>query len=129
MPLINVLLVLIVVGVLLWLVNTYIPMDRKIKNILNDTATLSDAPNSEEGEEITNISMKNITSSATKLVLLYIVFILGMLATFAVVWGIIHDSVNELTIAIVTSFTGIVGVVIGHYFNKPGDPTLPGGGK
>ncbi len=35
MPLINVLIVLIVVGVLLWLVNTYIPMDRKIKNILN----------------------------------------------------------------------------------------------
>jgi hypothetical protein len=28
-------IVLIVVGVLLWLVNTYIPMDRKIKNILN----------------------------------------------------------------------------------------------
>jgi hypothetical protein len=27
--------VLLVVGVLLWLVNTYIPMDRKIKNILN----------------------------------------------------------------------------------------------
>jgi hypothetical protein len=26
---------LLVVGVLLWLVNTYIPMDRKIKNILN----------------------------------------------------------------------------------------------
>ena len=35
MPLTNLLLVLIVVGVLLWLVNTYIPMDRKIKNILN----------------------------------------------------------------------------------------------
>jgi hypothetical protein len=31
----NVLITLIVVGVLLWLVNTYIPMDRKIKNILN----------------------------------------------------------------------------------------------
>jgi hypothetical protein len=28
-------IVLTVVGVLLWLVNTYIPMDRKIKNILN----------------------------------------------------------------------------------------------
>jgi hypothetical protein len=27
--------VLIVVGVLLWLVNNYIPMDRKIKSILN----------------------------------------------------------------------------------------------
>ena len=35
MPLINVVIVLIVVGVLLWLVNSYIPMDRKIKNILN----------------------------------------------------------------------------------------------
>lgn len=35
MPLLTVLLVLIVVGVVLWLVNTYIPMDRKIKNILN----------------------------------------------------------------------------------------------
>ena len=35
MPLINVVVTLIVVGVLLWLVNTYIPMDGKIKNILN----------------------------------------------------------------------------------------------
>ena len=35
MSLVSVLLVLIVVGVILWLVNTYIPMDRKIKNILN----------------------------------------------------------------------------------------------
>ena len=35
MPLINLLLVLVVVGVVLWLVNTYIPMDPKIKTILN----------------------------------------------------------------------------------------------
>jgi hypothetical protein len=35
MSLINLVIVLIVVGVLLWLVNTYIPMDRKIKSILN----------------------------------------------------------------------------------------------
>jgi uncharacterized protein YhhL (DUF1145 family) len=35
MPLINLVVVLIVVGVLLWLVNTYIPMDSKIKQILN----------------------------------------------------------------------------------------------
>jgi hypothetical protein len=35
MPLLTVLLVLVVAGVILWLVNTYIPMDRKIKNILN----------------------------------------------------------------------------------------------
>ena len=35
MSLINLVVVLIIVGVLLWLVNAYIPMDRKIKNILN----------------------------------------------------------------------------------------------
>jgi hypothetical protein len=35
MPLISLVITLIVVGVLLWLVNTYIPMDGKIKKILN----------------------------------------------------------------------------------------------
>jgi hypothetical protein len=35
MPLIYIVGLLIVVGVLLWLVNTYIPMDSKIKGILN----------------------------------------------------------------------------------------------
>ena len=35
MSLVSVLLVLIVVGVLLWLVNNYIPMDRAIRGILN----------------------------------------------------------------------------------------------
>jgi hypothetical protein len=35
MSLISVVVVLIVVGVLLWLVNTYIPMDNKIKTIIN----------------------------------------------------------------------------------------------
>jgi hypothetical protein len=35
MPLINLFVTLIVVGVLLWLVNNYVPMDSKIKSILN----------------------------------------------------------------------------------------------
>lgn len=35
MPLLQIALSLIVVGVLLWLVNTYIPMARSIKSILN----------------------------------------------------------------------------------------------
>ena len=33
--LINIIIVLIIVGVLLWLINNYIPMDCKIKSILN----------------------------------------------------------------------------------------------
>ena len=35
MPLVQVLLVLVVVGVLLWLINSYIPMAGSIKMILN----------------------------------------------------------------------------------------------
>ena len=35
MPLVNVVVTLIVVGILLWLINTYIPMDAKIKQLLN----------------------------------------------------------------------------------------------
>ena len=35
MSLIGVILTLVVVGVLLWLLNNYIPMDGKIKRILN----------------------------------------------------------------------------------------------
>jgi hypothetical protein len=35
MPLIQIILILIVIGVLLWLVNTYIPMAGPIKSILN----------------------------------------------------------------------------------------------
>ncbi len=35
MPLVTVVIYLVVVGVLLWLVNNYIPMDRKIKQIIN----------------------------------------------------------------------------------------------
>ncbi len=41
MPLINVIIVLMVVGVLLWLVNTYLPMDRKIKSILNGVVVIA----------------------------------------------------------------------------------------
>lgn len=35
MPLLTLLLAIIIVGVLLWVVNTYIPMDRKTKKIFN----------------------------------------------------------------------------------------------
>ena len=35
MPILTIVIVLIVVGLLLYLINNYIPMDRKIKSILN----------------------------------------------------------------------------------------------
>jgi hypothetical protein len=41
MSLISLAIVLIIVGVLLWLVNTYIPMDAKIKKILNAVVVIA----------------------------------------------------------------------------------------
>ncbi|MBW8331572.1 MAG: hypothetical protein K0M40_06120 [Prolixibacteraceae bacterium] len=35
MPLLTVLLIIIIIGVVLWLINSFIPMDRKIKQIFN----------------------------------------------------------------------------------------------
>ena len=35
MPLLTILIVLVFTGLALWLINTYIPMDHKIKTILN----------------------------------------------------------------------------------------------
>jgi undecaprenyl pyrophosphate phosphatase UppP len=35
MPLIHIVLVLIVVGVLMWLINSFIPMEPRIKGLLN----------------------------------------------------------------------------------------------
>ena len=40
MPLIQLVIVLIVLGVLLWAINTYIPMDATIKKILNVVVVL-----------------------------------------------------------------------------------------
>ncbi len=41
MPLMTIIIVLLVVCVLLWLVNNYIPMDGKIKNILNAVVVIA----------------------------------------------------------------------------------------
>ena len=35
MPILNVIIVILVAGVILWLINRYIPMQRTIKSILN----------------------------------------------------------------------------------------------
>ena len=40
MALVNIIIVLMVVGVILWLINTYLPMDGKIKSILNGVVVI-----------------------------------------------------------------------------------------
>jgi hypothetical protein len=41
MSILTILVVLVVVGLLLWLVNSYIPMDAKVKQILNIVAIIA----------------------------------------------------------------------------------------
>lgn len=41
MPLLNVVITLVVVGVILWLINTYIPMQSTIKSILNAVVVIA----------------------------------------------------------------------------------------
>jgi type IV secretory pathway TrbD component len=41
MPLVTLVLILIAVGVVLWLINNYIPMDGKIKGILNAVVVIA----------------------------------------------------------------------------------------
>ena len=41
MPLLQVVIILIVIGVLLWLINTYIPMQATIKKILNAVVVIA----------------------------------------------------------------------------------------
>jgi ABC-type long-subunit fatty acid transport system fused permease/ATPase subunit len=41
MPLLNVVVTLVVVGVILWLINTYIPMQGAIKSILNAVVVIA----------------------------------------------------------------------------------------
>ena len=40
MPLVNVIITIVVVGLLLWLVNRYIPMQSQIKGILNGVVVI-----------------------------------------------------------------------------------------
>ncbi|MDR6709266.1 hypothetical protein J2X73_003655 [Novosphingobium sp. 1748] len=41
MPLVNLIVVLIVVGIILWMINNYLPMDGKIKSILNGVVVIT----------------------------------------------------------------------------------------
>lgn len=40
MPLINIIITLVIAGVVLWVINTYIPMAKPVKNILNVVVVL-----------------------------------------------------------------------------------------
>ncbi len=90
----------------------------KIKDILNDTATLTTI-------KTTQTNMKNITSSASKLVLLYIVAILGLLALMAGGYSIFTNTFGEASKICLAAFGVALNFVLGFYFGYKGDPVQP----
>lgn len=70
-----------------------------------------------------------ILESASKMVLLYLVAILGILALIAGGWSIITGEYNDASKAVIVAFSGAVTFVFGFYFNSKGDSNVPNGGK
>jgi uncharacterized membrane protein len=69
--------------------------------------------------------MKNITSSASKLVLLYIVAILGILALVAGVFSVVTNTFGEASKIVLAAFGVALNFVLGFYFGYKGDsPTV-----
>jgi uncharacterized membrane protein required for colicin V production len=60
--------------------------------------------------------MKNITSSATKIVLLYITFVLGLLTTFAGFIGIWRGTLDPKEV--IAIFGTTLTFIIGYYFSN-----------
>ena len=73
--------------------------------------------------------MQNIFQSASKIVLLFLVFILGVLALIAGIHSVLSGEFNDASKAIITSFGGALTFVFGFYFNSKGDQNLPNAGK
>lgn len=71
--------------------------------------------------------MNNIISSASKLVLLYVVGILGLIGAFAAIWGITQGTLDpkEITSLFGTALT----FVLGFYFGSKGEPSVTMAGK
>jgi len=71
--------------------------------------------------------MDNLTKSASKLVLLYLTIILGILALAAGIIGLIKGTLDPKEL--ITIFAMNIALVLGYYFNSKGDPSQPYGGK
>ena len=63
--------------------------------------------------------MGNILSSASKVVLLYVVGILGAVAAFAAVWGVVYSTLDPKEL--VNQFGTAVTFVLGFYFGRKED--------
>jgi len=68
-----------------------------------------------------------ILKSASKLVLLFVVFILGILSMFAGIYGIVKGTLEPKEI--IGLFGTAMTFVLGFYFGSKGETNLPYAGK
>lgn len=73
--------------------------------------------------------MQNITSSASKIVLLWIMGILGIMALFAGIYSVATNTFGDASKVILASFAAANTFLLGFYFNSKGDTSLPNAGK
>lgn len=69
--------------------------------------------------------MNNILKSASKLVLLYVVGILGLLSLASGIYSVFTETFSEAAKIIMTAFTGAVTFILGFYFGYKGDQKNP----
>ena len=69
--------------------------------------------------------MTDLLSSATRLVLPWVTFILGALTSFAVVVGIYRGTLDPKDVLGI--FSSVVTFIIGFYFSKRESPVTPEG--
>lgn len=70
-----------------------------------------------------------ILESASKLVLLYLVGILGILSLVAGVWSMIQGNYSDAAKEVLSLFTNAMMFLFGFYFNNKGDTNVPNQGK
>lgn len=73
--------------------------------------------------------MQNILKSASKLVLLYIIGLLGLLTLFVGVWSVINGTYGEAEKLVLGGFNSTLTFVLGFYFGSKGEPNEPYAGK
>ncbi len=73
--------------------------------------------------------MNDIFKSASKIVLLALVAVLGLLSIVAGVVSIVTDNFGEASKVILLAFGNALTFVFGFYFNSKGDPNQTFGGK
>ena len=64
-----------------------------------------------------------IFRSATKIVLLYMVFILGAIVAFATTWDVTHGQFGEVTKVILAAYTSAITFLFGYYFGSKNKET------